>query len=360
MYVVGLVIIIVVIIVATVHVRRVIRGGARTSIDDLIETDSFGAVLVARGDDIVYEKYINNTKTTKFRVHSMTKPITAATIMLLVRDNGLKLEDTLHDVGGRLLGLRGGEHVTIGALLDHRSGVYDLVSDLVYNKRPPALFDKCAAENEFVMPGVRTYIDEVTGPSTTYDGDFVYNNTGYDLLGMVIEQVSGMSAREYIRKNIFLPLGMTASSFHGSSIDADPMETPKRVGVREQYGSFGANAFIICTARDYLKFLCGVKELLRKRAYDKYERLYFFTTTDGHRRIMHHNGGGDFTHAFMNGDSVMSAPLSRSYFMKYMDTGWTMILLQNYGQGSSPLVSLSYDDYSAVTAKLARHIAAMT
>ena len=130
-----------------------------------------------------------------FRICSLTKQFTAVAIMVLEERGALSVEDPverhLPDWPPR------GRRVTLRHLLDHTSGVWRHDSDqLERTLRPnPPVADVLAMikSRDFEFePGAR----------------YRYNNSGYLLLGAVIEAVSGMSYAEFLRNAIFEPLGM--------------------------------------------------------------------------------------------------------------------------------------------------------
>lgn len=64
-------------------------------LDGFNDTDSFGGLLISHNDEIIYEKYFNNTRKSQFRIFSCTKPICGLAIMLLVDQNKLSMTDTI-------------------------------------------------------------------------------------------------------------------------------------------------------------------------------------------------------------------------------------------------------------------------
>ncbi len=171
-----------------------------------------GSVLVAqRGDVILKKGYgmanfewgIPNTPDTRFRIGSMTKQFTSMVVMQLVEEGKLSLEDKLAD---RVPYYRKdtGSKVTIHQLLNHTSGIpsYTNIPNILkeHGRIALSLHDLvtkfCSADLEF-EPGAR----------------FAYNNSGYVILGAVIEEVTGKSYEQVLKERIFEPLGMTASGY---------------------------------------------------------------------------------------------------------------------------------------------------
>jgi CubicO group peptidase (beta-lactamase class C family) len=134
---------------------------------------------------------------TVFGLGSLTKPFTASAILLLERDDALRLDDAITD---HLPGYdMSGARITLRQLLTHTSGIPNYVAQPGYWEQM-ATRDHTAAE-------VRARFEALPlsfAPGTRYR----YNNSGYHLLGMVIEAVSGMSYATFLRERIFAPLGM--------------------------------------------------------------------------------------------------------------------------------------------------------
>ena len=139
------------------------------------------------------------TPQTQFHMASCGKQFTAHGIMLL-RDGGkLAFDDHIGKHIPELAGYPAG--VTIRRLLHHLSGIADLY-DTRLERKLLAL-----ARHPTNRHVVKLYA-ELGCPMGRTAGRFSYNNTGYDLLGSVIERVSGQSYRDFLRARLFAPLGM--------------------------------------------------------------------------------------------------------------------------------------------------------
>lgn len=165
-----------------------------------------GSVLVQRGDEVLFDKsygYANlewNTPFTedaKFRLGSLTKQFTAASIMLLQERDKLKTSDLIS------------EHlpytpatwskITIRNLLTHTSGIPNFTD-------VPDYIDHVA-----LLPTTpaKLYLSFRDRPLDFQPGEkFSYSNSNYILLGMIVEQASGMTYADFLQKNIFEPLHM--------------------------------------------------------------------------------------------------------------------------------------------------------
>ena len=175
-----------------------------------------GSALVADANGVILEKgygfanfewQIPNTPDTRFRLGSITKQFTSMVILQLAAEGKIKLDEKLttylpdyrKDTGDR---------VTITHLLNHTSGIPS------YTSLPGFFRDKSRDPYE-VADFVKKYAsgDLEFEPGSKY----VYNNSGYFLLGAVIEKVTGKPYAQVLEERIFRPLGMKASGYDVSA-----------------------------------------------------------------------------------------------------------------------------------------------
>jgi CubicO group peptidase (beta-lactamase class C family) len=144
------------------------------------------------------------TPSTVFHVASMSKQFTAASILLLVQQGKLSLNDDVHKYIPELPDF--GEHITIRHLLHHTSGLRDqwALLDLAGWR----IFQDLITDDD-IMSLVTRQRELDFKPGEQY----MYSNTGFTLLAIIVKRVSGMSLREFTTKNIFEPLGMTNTHF---------------------------------------------------------------------------------------------------------------------------------------------------
>jgi CubicO group peptidase (beta-lactamase class C family) len=170
----------------------------------------FGTVLVAKGDRVLLDKAygsanlewrIRNSPSTKFRLGSVTKQFTAASVLLLQDKGKLKLTDTVSTYLPDLPAAW--KTITIAQLLNHTSGIPNFTSQKEYRSIEP--FTKTPAEIAALVRALPLQFES--------GSRFDYSNTGYVLLGQLIEQVSGESYADFVRKNIFEPLRMKDSGY---------------------------------------------------------------------------------------------------------------------------------------------------
>ncbi len=173
-----------------------------------------GAVLVARGDEVILSKgygfanlewNIPNTPTTKFRLGSVTKQFTAAAILLLTEQGKLALEDNVkkHWPGAPAAW----DAITIFQLLTHTSGIPNVTNDAEFRQ-----WKVHPSTPEQTLAHVRDKpLDFEPGARMSY------TNSGYVLLSYLVERSSGRSYADFLRDNIFKPLGMNDSGYDVSA-----------------------------------------------------------------------------------------------------------------------------------------------
>jgi CubicO group peptidase (beta-lactamase class C family) len=144
------------------------------------------------------------TPSTVFHVASMSKQFTAASILLLAQQGKLSLDDDVHKYIPELPNF--GERITLRHLLHHSSGLRDQW----------ALLDLAGwrySQDLITDDDVMSVVVRQKGLNFKPGEKYMYSNTGYTLLAIVVKRVSGMSLREFTTKNIFEPLGMMHTHF---------------------------------------------------------------------------------------------------------------------------------------------------
>ena len=190
-----------------------------------------GAVLVGRGDKIVFAKgygvcdekaepadLVPIGINTTFEAGSITKQMTAAAVMQLVEKKKLSVNDKLSKF---FPDFEAGEKITIEMLLNMRSGLTDHINSAddffpknVY-RRIEIKQMACEPVEENLVLEYLKQAPLLAEPDSTY----FYCNTNYYLLARIIEQVSGMTFQNYIQKNIFERCGMTHSNLEFQKTD---------------------------------------------------------------------------------------------------------------------------------------------
>jgi CubicO group peptidase (beta-lactamase class C family) len=171
-----------------------------------------GTVVLARGYGLSdVEKSIKATEQTVYQLASVTKPFTAMAILMLVEDGKLSLDGQITEI---LPGLPAAwAPVTVRHLLSHTSGIKSYTD--VFGEK------KVAESQVFTAEQILALVKDA--PLTFTPGEkFAYCNTGYYLLGMIVEKASGKPYGTFVADRIFKPLGMTSTSLDDYA-DARPV-----------------------------------------------------------------------------------------------------------------------------------------
>ncbi|HVB24326.1 MAG TPA: serine hydrolase [Ktedonobacteraceae bacterium] len=279
---------------------------------------------------------------TVFCLASITKQFTATAIMLLEREGKLRLDDPItayfpdyptHD-----------RTITITHLLNHTSGIKsytsldNFMSDISQKNLAPA-----------DLLAYFKYLPLVFEPGTR----FLYNNSGYHLLGLIIEKIAGMSYGQFIQQRIFQPLGMHHSYYmHNEAIiprrASGYATTPEGYRQAEYLnmmivyaaGSLGS------TVEDLTRWDAALREgrpldvATQERMYtplqltdgrtEEYGFGFRVTSYEGHRLVGH--GGG--------------IPGFHTFLARFLDDKMMIVVLAN----------ASEIDVEKITRKIARHL----
>ncbi|MGZ5297936.1 MAG: serine hydrolase domain-containing protein, partial [Actinomycetota bacterium] len=153
---------------------------------------------------------------TVFRIASMTKSFTAATVLLLRDEGHLRLDDPAADHVPELQGQRashpGAPPVTLRHLLSMSAG---LPGDDPWGDRQQSL--DAGGFTEFLERG-QSY---AWMPGTAFE----YSNLGYAILGRVIANVTGQEYRDVVRSRLLEPMGMTSSGYEAGGFPAERLAT---------------------------------------------------------------------------------------------------------------------------------------
>jgi CubicO group peptidase (beta-lactamase class C family) len=142
---------------------------------------------------------------TAFYIASMSKQFTAMSIALLVEQNALLLDDNIRKYLPEMPEYNKRNPVTLNHLIYHTSGIRDY---LTLRQTAGQLEDTYTRHDTLELLARQKSLDFSPGER------FTYSNSGYFLLSVVIERVSGKSLAEFANENIFKPLGMQSTSFH--------------------------------------------------------------------------------------------------------------------------------------------------
>ncbi len=163
-----------------------------------------GKLIYARGYGMANLEYgIPNDEKSVFRIGSTSKQFTAACIVLLYQKGKLKLTDSLDKFFPEFPDYA--KKVTIQHLLNHTSGIRDYLT--------LALFKGLRMDDYFDDKEVMHWLVKQQNLNFIPGEEFVYSNSGYWLLGQIVNKVAEMSMAEFAEQEIFKPLGMTHTHF---------------------------------------------------------------------------------------------------------------------------------------------------
>jgi CubicO group peptidase (beta-lactamase class C family) len=175
-------------------------------------------VMVIRDSKVIYEKgyglanveqKIPCTTSTNFRLASVSKQFTAAAILILVSQGKLSLDDPITKFFSEFPSY--GNEITVRHLLSHRSGLID--------------YEDVIPEGTTIQLTDRNVLNLVRQQNKTYfppGSDFRYSNSGYALLSLIVESVSGNPYAEFLKRNIFSSLQMTNTLAYEAGISKVP------------------------------------------------------------------------------------------------------------------------------------------
>lgn len=289
--------------------------GQADKLDELIDAYAKlykfnGTALVAKNGTILLNKgygYRNaadkvaNNEQTIFQLGSITKQFTSAVILKLQEEKKLSVSDKLSKY---FPGYPKGDSVTIEQLLTHTSGIYSYTSDPNFMKNEVTK----PASREMMMALFRDKPFDFP-PGTSWN----YSNSGYSLLGYIIEAVTKKPYEQAVRKYIFTPLGMTHSGFDFTNLKSkekatgyfklDDKETLPAPMV-DSTVSYSAGA-IYSTTGDLFQWHNALQKnkILSKAQQDKaytpvknkYGYGWGIDTIEGKRKVAHSGGIHGFT-----------------------------------------------------------------
>ena len=291
-----------------------------------------GKLMTAKAYGIAnLELSVPATEKTVFLIYSITKTFTAVATMMLVEEGNISLEDPISKYLTELPAAW--NPVTVRQLLNHTSGINSFTN----HKRSP-----CGTRKDELDYTQADVLNEVAClPLDFPPGEqWAYSDTGYYLLGMLIEKASGKTYEQFLRERIFNPLGMRNTQQY-SSTELIPNRAD---GYSWKNGAYTiahlvqpviefSNGGLVSTVLDLAKWDAALytEKLLKKETLEhmwtnaklnngevvtRYGLGFGLTPYQGHRRVAHPGGGPGFTTAFS----------------RFIDDKVTVILLTNAEQ----------------------------
>ena len=243
----------------------------------LVDQEFNGVTLVASEGEIILLKGYGLANAAQdeemsvnhqFHIASVSKSFVAVSILQLVEAGKLTLDQTIDLY---FPDMSHADQITIHQLLTHTSGLYS--GDDLTN------YSKVTTIDEIIAPAFKTsnlYYEE----PGTYS---IYSNLGYDVLGAIIEKVSGQSYEEYLQEHILDPTGMTHSGLNISNEPLELLATAYNGNISEGseavvlHPSFGySSGGMHSTAMDLYKYDRALRNntLISKASYDLMTQAY--------------------------------------------------------------------------------------
>lgn len=300
-----------------------------------------GAVLLARNDQIVFSKAYGlsnkdnktpNAIDTKFNIGSMSKMFTAVAVAQLAERGKLSFTDSVGKLLPEYPNKDVAAKVTVHHLLTHTSGMGSYHNDAYF-----ANLEKMRTVRDLLPLYVNEQLDFEPGAS------WQYSNSGYALLGLIIEKVSGQDYFDYVKEHIFKPAGMvntdsyeidksvsnlalgyTKMRFTGGT-DPSGARRPNR---RPAKGSPAGGGY--STVEDMLKFSLALRgnKLLSQKYTELVMKGQVATTGPGGKY------GYGFGDKMIDGKHIVGhnggAPGIGANFDIFPESGYTAVVLTNY------------------------------
>jgi len=276
----------------------------------LARTDAPGCVVgVYRAGEIVFTggygmadlaHRIPLTDTTVLSIASTTKSFTALAVLLLEAEGKIRLSDDVRRYVPEVPAF--GEPITILDLLHHTSGLRDYWN----------LFGMAGWRSSDVetLSDVLWLVQRQQALNHRTGAEFLYTNTGYILLAVLVERVSGTPFRQFLSERIFGPLGMTHSDVKAGMGQVVPDlatgywgHDPAELRVAQPPYSFAGNTGVVTTVRDLAQWDANFYEPrvgtaaqlesmstpghLRDGTPVGYGMGFFLGTHRGHRMVSH-------------------------------------------------------------------------
>jgi len=196
------------------------------------------------------------TPQTTVRIGSITKQFTASAILKLQEEGKLSVDDKLAKY---IPDFPRGDQVTLRELLDHTSGIHDYLDEPDFWNH---VTDDTTTEAAIEM--IKKYPYDFD-PGTKWS----YDNSGYLLLGYIVQKVSRQNYGDFLRENFFEPLGMTNTGVYrtnlalphealGYSLGTNRFERVNWPGVDDDPSWFGGDGALYSTVEDLYRWNEGI------------------------------------------------------------------------------------------------------
>jgi len=249
------------VLVTTSFTQTLDRAKLDQFLDRLAEKNkAMGSLTIAKDGKDLYTRafgfsQINGaekrpmTAANRFRIGSITKMFTATLVLQLVEEGKLKLSDTLDKFFPQI---PNAQKITINQILAHRGGIHDLFADR--NLRP--------SKTDPISKDELVNLIAKGKPDFEPDAKHSYSNSGYTLLGLIVEKVTGKPYAEALKEKITSKIGLRDTYTATGNVDVNKSEalTYRYIADWKQDPEthpsllFGAGA-IVSTPSDLAKFI---------------------------------------------------------------------------------------------------------
>lgn len=293
------------------------------------------SVMVIKESQIIYngsfgladvEHKVPATPQTNYRLASVTKQFTAMAIMILRDEGRLSLEDPLVKFFPKIHSY--GKKITIRHMLNHTSGLLNY-GDLIPPGTTTPLTDK----------DVLAIIAQQDSTEFKPGEKFAYSNTAYALLSLIVERVSGLPYKDFLKQRIFDPLGMTNSianvmgdSIYNRAYGYDKKEGGLEMSDQSIYSYILGDGGIYSSVADLYKWneALYTSRLVKQETLDEiftassrenehtgYGYGWYIDTKYGQKRVSHTGGTSGFS----------------TYIIRYPAMKFSIIILANLDEG---------------------------
>jgi len=233
-------------------------------LDRLAEKNKgMGSLILAKDGNVLYNHSFGYrqvdgnekkplTADTKYRISSITKTYTAVMIFQLVEEKKLRLSDTLDQFFPQI---PNAAKITIGQMLSHRSGIHNIEADGSWGKQPRTKDEVIAR----IAQGK---------PEFEPDVRHQYSNSGYNLLGYIIEKVGGKPYSDALKERITAKVGLKDTYFGVGNTDPGKNEalSYRYIGGWKEAAELdlsipGGGGAILSTPADMVKFIQALFDL---------------------------------------------------------------------------------------------------
>jgi len=267
---------------------------------------TMGSICISEGGRPIYSRAIGYsfidgrvpaTEKTKYRIASITKMFTAAIIFQLIQEGKLDYSTTLDRYFPELPGAK---TITIGMMLSHRSGLYNILDDPNW----PAWKEKPKTQDEIVAMIKKYPLD------FTPDSKAEYSNSNYILLGYIIEDIFDKPYKEVVHDRVISKAGLK-NTYYGDKTNIDNGESYSYVYNNDwtrqpeaDMSILGGAGALISTPADLNKFIVAVykHKLFKQRHLDKMQNIVDgygmgmeSFTVGAHKAYGHHGGIDGFS-----------------------------------------------------------------